>query len=54
MGKDWHGKGQQDREKSRDNDWVDLARGGGGSPDYNPPSGSDKSSYDAGWKNAKK
>ena len=38
MSTDWHAKGQQDREKARDNGWVDFVIGGGGSPHYNPPS----------------
>ena len=51
--RDWHAKGQQDREKARDDGWVDLVIGGGGSPHYNPPDDpDDKEAYDAGWENA--
>jgi hypothetical protein len=53
MGTDWNAKGQHDRERAREDGWVDLLIGGGGSPHDNPPfDPDDKEEYDAGWENA--
>jgi hypothetical protein len=43
-------KGQQDRSKSRKDDWTDMWTGS--SNKYNPPKPkASKGSYDKGWKN---
>lgn len=52
---DWNAEGQHDREKSRDEDAIDLVIGGGGSRYYNPPDDPDDAEqYQSGWDNAER